>query len=313
MLFVKDSDARPVSSAHPLGAVWDNGSDPIAMLKHEIEVRRIALANFGLQNIPAGTPLSMLEAKLVPLYLHHRYQLEAAAKSIGGVYFTYAVKTPCHPQRERGTRSAAPSPCLEHSPAEVREVVPMKRQREAIAAVVSTLDPKFLEIPDRILKLIPPPAHGFEGGTAELFNRRNDPIFTPEAAALASADITLTALFDPLRAARMNSFAQPPFREAVGAAINVVWKKPVPATLMNVASEVRSLLVTKLMNLAADANVDPSVRATATDSLRSLRAWIADKPRDRATRDDIDRFLDRPGAPRKPSEPLPVPPGPPIG
>ncbi|HEY8712439.1 MAG TPA: zinc-dependent metalloprotease, partial [Thermoanaerobaculia bacterium] len=92
MLFVKDSDARPVSSAHPLGAVWDNGSDPIAMLKHEIEVRRIALSNFGLQSIPAGTPLSMLEAKLVPLYLHHRYQLEAAAKSIGGVYFTYSVK-----------------------------------------------------------------------------------------------------------------------------------------------------------------------------------------------------------------------------
>ena len=79
------------------------------------------------------------------------------------------------------------------------------------------------------------------------------------------------------------------------------------------AVEVRSLLVTKLMNLAADANVDPGVRATATDSLRSLRAYIAEKPHDRATRDDIDRFLDRPGAPRKPSEPLQVPPGPPIG
>lgn len=296
MLFVKDSDARPVSSAHPLGAVWDNGSDPIAMLKHEIEVRRIALANFGLQNIAAGTPLSMLEAKLVPLYLHHRYQLEAAAKSIGGVYFTYAVKS----------ANAA-------SPSRVREIVPAARQREAIAAVVSTLDPKFLEIPERILALIPPPAHGYERGTAELFNRRGDPIFTPEAAALASADITLTALFDPLRAARMNSFAQPPFREAVDAAIRVVWKQPVPPGLTNISAEVRSLLVTKLMNLAAGANVDPVVRATATDSLRSLRAYIADKPRDRATRDDIDRFLDRPDAPRKPSEPSQVPPGPPIG
>lgn len=296
MLFVKDSDARPVSSAHPLGAVWDNGSDPIAMLRHEIEVRRIALANFGLNSIPTGTPLSMLEAKLVPLYLHHRYQLEAAAKSIGGVYFTYAVKTANGP-----------------SPSTVRDVVPAARQREAIDAVVSTLDPKFLEIPERILKLIPPPAHGFEGGTTELFNRHNDPIFTPEAAAIASATITLDALLDPLRAARMNSFAQPPFREAVDAAIRVVWKQPVPERLANISREVRSLLVTKLMNLAADADVDPGVRATATDSLRSLRAYIADKPRDRATRDDIDRFLDRPDAPRKPSEPPAVPPGPPIG
>ncbi len=296
MLFVKDSDARPVSSAHPLGAVWDNGSDPIAMLRHEIEVRRIALANFGLQSIPIGTPLSMLETRLVPLYLHHRYQLEAAAKSIGGIYFTYAIRTAGGP-----------------SPSTVREVVPAARQREAIEAVVSTLDPRFLEIPARILALIPPPAHGFEGGTTELFDRRDDPILTPEAAAAASAEITLAALLDPLRAARMNSFGTPPFREAVDAAIRMTWKQPVPERLTGVSRAVRSLLVTKLMNLAADPAVDPSVRATATGSLRSLRAFIADKPGERATRDDIERFLDRPDAPRKQSEPLAVPPGPPIG
>ena len=69
-------------------SVWDAGTDPIAMLKHEMEVRRIALSQFGLENIPVGTPLSSLEEMLVPLYLHHRYQLEAAAKSIGGVDFT---------------------------------------------------------------------------------------------------------------------------------------------------------------------------------------------------------------------------------
>ncbi|HEX9163081.1 MAG TPA: zinc-dependent metalloprotease, partial [Thermoanaerobaculia bacterium] len=303
MLFVKDSDARPVSAAHPLGSVWDNGSDPVAMLRHEIEVRRIALEHFGLQSIAVGTPLSMLEAKLVPLYLHHRYQLEAAAKSIGGVYFTYAVKT---------ANGVSPTP--------VRDVVPAARQRDAIAAVVSTLDPKFLAIPDSILKLIPPPAHGYERGTAELFNRRNDPVFTPEAAASASADITLTALFDPQRAARMNSFGQPPFTEAVDAAIRTVWRQPVPATLGGISRAVRSLLVAKLMNLAADANVDPGVRAVATESLRSLRAYVETKPatgldvaQQHATRDDIDRFLARPDAPRKQSEPPPIPPGPPIG
>jgi len=30
MLFIKDSDARPVSAAHPLASVWDGGSDPVA-------------------------------------------------------------------------------------------------------------------------------------------------------------------------------------------------------------------------------------------------------------------------------------------
>ena len=93
MLFIADADARPSGAAHPLASLWDNGDDPIAMLRHEMEVRRIGLSQFGLASVPAGTPLSLLEAKLLPLYLHHRYQLQAAVKSIGGVYYTYAVKT----------------------------------------------------------------------------------------------------------------------------------------------------------------------------------------------------------------------------
>src|SRR5262249_1586860 len=78
MLFISDADARPTGAAHPLANLWDNGEDPIAMLKHEMDVRRIGLASFSLKGIPAGTPLSTLEAKLLPLYLHHRYQLQAA-------------------------------------------------------------------------------------------------------------------------------------------------------------------------------------------------------------------------------------------
>jgi hypothetical protein len=302
MLFVKDSDSRPVSGAHPLGSVWDNGSDPIATLRHEMEVRRIALRDFGLRSIPTGTPLSMLEAKLLPLYLHHRYQVEAAAKSIGGVYFTYAVKTASGP-----------------SPAAVREVVPAARQRDAIAAVVSTLEPQFLAIPDALLALIPPPAHAYEGGTIELFNRRDDPIFTVESAATAAATITLNALLDPLRAARMNSFGQPPFSEAVDAAMKTVWRAPVAEKHGGIARTVRSLLVSKLMSLSGNAAVDPQVRAVATDSLRSLRTYIGTKAatgldlaHQRATRDDIDRFLDRPDAPRKQSDAPAVPAGPPI-
>src|SRR5262245_24062333 len=147
-LFVKDPDARPVSAAHPQGSVWDSPGDPIAMLKHEMEVRRIALSQFGLRNISVGTPLSSLEEMLVPLYLHHRYQLEAAAKSIGGIDYTYAVK-------ENGAISPQP----------VRKIVAPERQLEAIAAVASTLDSSFLELPQRVIDLIPPRAYGYEGGT----------------------------------------------------------------------------------------------------------------------------------------------------
>ena len=35
-------------AAHPLASLWDNGDDPVAMLRREMEVRRIALSQFGL-------------------------------------------------------------------------------------------------------------------------------------------------------------------------------------------------------------------------------------------------------------------------
>src|SRR5436853_4965109 len=129
MLFISDADARPPGAAHPLASLWDNGADPIAMLRHEMEVRRIGLADFGLQSIREGTPLSLLEAKLLPLYLHHRYQLQAAVKSVGGLDYTYAVKT------ANGV-----------SPAQVQEIVPAPRQREALDAVLDTINVDALTI-----------------------------------------------------------------------------------------------------------------------------------------------------------------------
>ncbi|PYR60334.1 MAG: hypothetical protein DMF85_05385 [Acidobacteria bacterium] len=62
MLYITDSDARPPNAAHPLASLWDDpGSDPIALLRHEMDVRRIGLSHFGLQSIPVGAPLSELE------------------------------------------------------------------------------------------------------------------------------------------------------------------------------------------------------------------------------------------------------------
>ena len=93
MLYISDGDARGMNTAHPLASIWDNGTDMVAYLRFEMHVRRIGLSNFGLNNIPNGTPVSELESILIPLYLHHRYQLVSALKSVGGMYFTYAMKT----------------------------------------------------------------------------------------------------------------------------------------------------------------------------------------------------------------------------
>jgi hypothetical protein len=301
-LFIKDSDARPVGAAHPLASVWDNGADPVAMLRHEMEVRRIALAQFGMRNLAVGEPLSSLEEKLLPLYLHHRYQLEAAAKSVGGLYFTYAVK-------EDGATV----------PAEVRRVVPPAEQRAALAALVDTLDPAFLALPQRIVDLIPPRAFGYEGGIAELFARRTTPAFDPIAAATMSADVTISALLDPRRAARLVQFhaensANPGFMEIADALVGAAVREGA------ITRATRSLLTTRLMELAANRDADPQVRAEASEGLRRLAARLTEKgvtdtseiASRRATRDDIERFLARPDEPRKQPIPPPIPPGPPI-
>ncbi|HEX8254413.1 MAG TPA: zinc-dependent metalloprotease [Thermoanaerobaculia bacterium] len=292
-LFVSDPHSRGVGAAHPLGSVWDNGGDPVAMLRHEIEVRRIALEQFGLRNINAGRPLSALEEVLVPLYLHHRYQLEAAAKSIGGVSFSYAVK------------DAATS-----GPAQ--RVVPLQQQRDALAAVMATLDPRFLEIPRRIVELIPPPAHAHGDANTELFPRHTDPIFDPLAAAMTSADITVSALLDPARAARLTQQEDNlTMREVTDALIDTA------AQSGRIPRATRTVIVTRLAQLAINREAAPQVRAEAFDALRRLSARLAatgdlaEIASRRATRDEIERFLARPETWQAPVLPT-VPPGPPI-
>ncbi|MBA2340155.1 MAG: zinc-dependent metalloprotease, partial [Pyrinomonadaceae bacterium] len=313
MLFISDADARPPGAAHPLANLWDNGDDPVAMLRHEMEVRRIGISQFGLRNIPRGTPLSLLEAKFLPLYFHHRYQLQAAVKSVGGLYYTYAVKT------DQGA-----------SPASVQEIVPPARQRDALTTVLNTITPSALAIPQSILALIPPRAFGYEGGTAELFPKRGAPVFDPIAAATLAADLAISGLLEPHRAARLIEFnarnrENPDFTEVVTALIARTWNESAPqdAYMAAIQRAVQSLTVTRLMDTAANADAAPQVRAVATEALRNLLERLKDSSTTsttpsadahrRATRDDIERFLARPDAPRKQTAPLPIPQGDPIG
>jgi hypothetical protein len=284
--FVSDPHSRPAGGAHPLGSVWDNGGDPVEMLRHEIAVRKIALEQFGLRNQRPGEPLSALEEKLVPLYLHHRYQVEAATKSIGGVYFSYGATDPPRP-------------------------VPAARQREALDAVMATLEPSFLEIPRRIRELIPPPSYAWGDANTELFPRRTDPTFDPTAAAMTSADVTIAALLDSARAARLAQQQDFTLRDVTDALIGVAARQgPMPRAT-------RTVLLVRLAELANNRETDPQARAEAFDALRRLSARLvavsdpAENTHRRATRDDIERFLARPETWQAPTLPA-VPPGPPI-
>ena len=305
MLFIQDADARPLSSAHPLASLWDNGSDPVATLAHEMQVRTIGLEQFGLTSIPIGTPLSDLEMKLVPLYLHHRYQLIAAAKSIGGVNFTYSVRTANGP-----------------NPPTVATVVPGAKQREALSAVLDTISLDSLRIPERILALIPPPAFGYGNGTAEPFDRKTTPTFDPIGAAQIAADVAITAILTPERAARTieqhgRDATVPGFDDIVSALVRKTWSAPRAADGygQNIQEAVQNLVIVRLMDLAANASASSLVRADASAGLRRIRAIAGPmtSAHGAAAREDITRFLQRPDAAHKRTDPLPTPAGEPIG
>jgi len=311
MLFVSDDHARDAGSAHPLGAVWDNGSDPIAMLAHEMAVRKIALDQFGLRNLRPGEPLSQLESILLPLYLHHRYQLEAALKSLGGAAFTYAV-------REPGAEGQV-------VPALVREVVPQQRQREALRLALQTIEPGFLSIPQRVIDLIPPPAFGYGTGIAERFDRATSPFFDPLAAARASASITLNALLHPARAARLERFhvedpANPSAGEVTAALIDRLSYADRNESDASIRRAVRGVALAQLMKVAGELSTDATVRSVFEDALHDLARRLRSAPGSgveaadrRSTVESIERFLARPLAPREAVTPPAIPPGPPIG
>ncbi|MCO4800112.1 MAG: zinc-dependent metalloprotease [Colwelliaceae bacterium] len=186
LLYVSDSDARPQSGAHNTGHLWDNGKDASEELLRVLKVREKALADFGLNSIPVGMPLSEIEPVLVPIYNFHRFQVEATAKLIAGVDYRYQV-------REIDNNN-------------LLEPVQGKQQRAAFKALLKTLSPEVLTLPEHIIKLIPPKAYGYYRDR-ESFTSKTGLTFDAVSVAEASAKHTLSLLLNSARLARLQQQA----------------------------------------------------------------------------------------------------------
>ncbi|HEY3937043.1 MAG TPA: zinc-dependent metalloprotease, partial [Bryobacteraceae bacterium] len=236
-----DADSRPLGSANPRSHLWDNGSDASAELLRILKVREAALARFGENSIPIGTPLSELDETLVPIYFLHRYQTEAAGKVLGGLEYTYAL---------RGDGQL------------VAKIVPPDAQRRALRALLDTLSPQTLTLPERILKLIPPHPPGYRRNR-ESFPSHTGLTFDPVAGAEAAADLTASLLFNPERAARLIEYharntANPGLDEVIAAVAAKTWFAPAPAGLAGEVKEAADLAVfRRLLALAADTKGAP--------------------------------------------------------
>ena len=307
--FVSDNHARSKDTGHPFGAVWDNGADPIGMLDEVMAVRRIALANFGPGALSEGRPLSELNAVIVPIYLYHRYQVEAAAKSIGGLDFRYHVKG-------EGEAPAVPVAAAE--------------QRRALEALVNTLKPEALDLPDSVLNYLTPGDVGYAGGGTieELFPNRTGPVFDLAASAEIAAGVTLSAVLDPARANRLMAYeARDPgaltlrqVMERLETAVFVEEKSPRLAALGGI---VQTRFVAELIGLSRSAKASTGVKAVTDSYLAGLQTRLSGSKRgqirtnpdtSRALADMIGKHLagdDLPAALLRPAPPTPA--GAPIG
>jgi hypothetical protein len=261
LVFLTDHDARPPGAAEPRASLWDNGSDPVEALRELIAVRARAIERFGERNVREGTPLSVLQEVFVPLYLHHRYQLEATAKVVGGLQYDYAV---------RGDDAGRAVP------------IGAREQREALAVLISTLHPEFLDIPEPTLRVLLPRSFGTAGDDPERFRAATAPAFDALGAAATSADLTLRALLQRERLARVVDQHRrdpqlPSTEEVLGELLSGLFplreSEPRRRALQQI---VQRVLVDRMVELAANDQTSTLVRAATEGQLEELRDRLED-------------------------------------
>ncbi|NNL94023.1 MAG: DUF5117 domain-containing protein [Xanthomonadales bacterium] len=306
LLFVDDADARDVGTAHPLGNLWDNGSDPLAELEHLLRVRQYALSRFSLHNIRDGRPTATLEEVLVPIYLLHRFQIEAAGKLLGGQNFSYQLRGDGQPDSEPVSAS---------------------RQQQALDALLQTLAADFLVLPQHISALISPRPPGHSLGR-ESFARRTGAVFDPLSPAESAARLTLDVLLNRTRLERMNraSLADsslPSASTVLRALVERTWQMDRENGARGAVQRiVASQVLNRLYPLAIDSRASSDLRAQALAELSELQRWLERVSGSREDKDwkqflelarfDIRRYMARPGD-FDPTPPPVAPPGSPIG
>jgi len=305
--FVSDENARSVSASQPWGSLWDDGADPVAELDRMMQVRAAAVARFGPAALAPGEPVASLRRKFVPIWLVHRYQVEAVAKLLGGLTSEYAV---------------GPGAAAQGAP-----VAPADQKR-ALDALLATLQPAVLDVPPA---LVPQLSAGFSGDydrqtEIEIMPMAGPAAFDPLVAAQVAAQQTLNALLAPERLARL---AEQHRANPDSPGVDAVTQRLLALTGERQADTrlgaVRRALGTRIIlslaraAMAADAGVDAATRidqalhdwaeaqAKARFADPADRAWALSTARLLKDRDALKALLASDKAE------LPIPPGMPIG
>jgi len=298
--FISDRDARAPGGMHPEAHLWDNGTDIVSELQRMNKVRAKALEQFGMKSIATGTPMAMLEDVLVPVYFHHRYQLEAVTKLVGGLNYTYALKGD-------GQMVTAP--------------VSKEDQSKAMQAIVDCMDPSFLKLPSTVASLIPPRPAGYEFNR-ELFKKKTGLSFDQLSPAEAAADMPLSFLFHPERISRLvqqEYTGNYGYKQMVDLLIESTYKaKRRSGIEAAIQLQNEQLLLTYLLSSSVDEKLSFPAKTSVVASINELKTWVesAQKTSDDAMyKAHLGLVLERMKSPEKAKPTLHAipPPGAPIG
>ncbi|MAC70721.1 MAG: peptidase [Gammaproteobacteria bacterium] len=260
LLFMAHNNNNFVGAGHQFASVWDNGDNLVDQLKHEFEVRRIGMENFSPDLIREGEPYSNLEYVLLPLYMHHRFQLNSAAQSIGGANYRNAV------------RGDGQTPFT---------IIDGDEQRDALNTVLSTLSVDFLKLPENVLDLLPPAAYRHNQG--ESFPGRAGLLFDALGAAEASANLSVQQLMHPARMARLVTYGSmgdyPDLEEVVDSLIEQTWGAETPEDEygQRVLSVVQRVAVDEMITQASNTGSSGEVRSVLASRLNELANQLEDE------------------------------------
>ncbi len=258
LMYLTTKDARPMGTAHPYAHQWINGTDPVEELYRLIEVREKALENFSEKSIRIGEPMSSLEEVLVPLYLSHRYQVHAVYKILGGLSYTYAL---------RGDGQT------------VTEMVPPEMQEKALDALIKTLSPEVLAIPEKIYSLIPPVPNDIS--SAEIFPRKTGLTFDPLTASESLANLTLAGIFYPDRISRILTYhgldeKSPALEEVLEKLIKATWKSSKSDDMYEaeIQRAVDNLLLSYMLGMINNENLPSQAQSIGYYKAKELSEWM---------------------------------------
>jgi len=267
--FVADNDARPLRAGQPVGALWDDGPDPVGELRRMMEVRRVAVARFGTGALPRGEQLADLRRAFVPIWLLDRYQIEAAAKSVGGVDFPYAVNG---------------EPMEAHP-------VPGGAQWAALYALLDTITPAELTVPPRLQPLLSSAFGGNDDRQTEIeiIPTAGGPVFDPLKATEVGAVQTLNVLLAPERLNRMESqHGVDPSMPAPAQMFDLLLGRSIAEAGSDVGRRIATTTVLALARLQRDATLSSTISLQLSGRLDRLAEQLG---RERGAQQDWAKGL----------------------